>query len=139
MCFSSENQATRYASQHSSAPVPSYDKLGELWQKGHSSYKLGNDGGSTNSPDGVASTRIVGASASFIFPCTIKSRRWQIIMEEVDKGCSTFCITVGTVTRIAGILIHSRLKVLAQSTINRISSCAMDFVVCANLYSSSWV
>ena len=34
-------------------------------------------------------------------------------MEEVDKGYSKFCITVGTVTRIAGILIHSQFKVKA--------------------------
>ena len=34
-------------------------------------------------------------------------------MGEVDKGCREFCVTVGTVTRTAGILIHSRLKVLA--------------------------
>jgi len=34
-------------------------------------------------------------------------------MEEVYKGCSEFCVTVDTVTRSAGILIHSRLKVLA--------------------------
>ena len=30
------NQATGYASQHYSSPVPSQDKLGRLWQKGHS-------------------------------------------------------------------------------------------------------
>ena len=34
-------------------------------------------------------------------------------MEEVDKGCSVFCVTVGTATWTAGILIHSRLKELA--------------------------
>jgi len=34
-------------------------------------------------------------------------------MEEVDRRCSEFCITVSTVIRTAGILIHSRLKVLA--------------------------
>jgi len=34
-------------------------------------------------------------------------------MEEVYKGCSEFCVTVGTVTRTASILIHSRLKALA--------------------------
>ena len=34
-------------------------------------------------------------------------------MEEADKGCSEFCVTASTVTRIVGILIHSRLKVLA--------------------------
>jgi len=34
-------------------------------------------------------------------------------MEEVDKERSKFCGTVGTVTRTAGILIHSRLKALA--------------------------
>ena len=48
-----------------------------------------------------------------IFPSTIKSRRWRTVMEEVDKGCRKFCITVGTVIRTAGILIHSRLKALA--------------------------
>jgi len=64
------------------------------------SVKMGDDGGwGTDSPDGVASRRIVGASASVIFPCTIKSRRWQAVMEEVDKGCSEVCVTVGTVTR----------------------------------------
>ena len=36
-------------------------------------------------------------------------------MEKVYKGCSEFCITVGTVTRTASVLIHSRLKVLAVS------------------------
>ena len=34
-------------------------------------------------------------------------------MEEVDKGCSEFCATVGTVTRTVSILIHSQLKALA--------------------------
>jgi len=29
------NQATGYASQHYSVPVPSHDKLKGLWQKGH--------------------------------------------------------------------------------------------------------
>jgi len=47
---------------------------------------------STDNPDGVASIRIVGASASVIFPCSI---RWREVMEEVDKGCSEFCETVG--------------------------------------------
>ena len=78
--------------------------------------KWGHDGGGgTDSPDGVASRRIVGASASviFIFPCTIKSRRLRAIMEEVDKGCSMLCLTVGTVIRTAGILIHSQLRALA--------------------------
>ena len=57
--------------------------------------------------------QIVGASASVIFPCSTKSRRWRAIMEEVDKGCIEFCVTAGTATRSAGILIHSRLKALA--------------------------
>jgi len=34
-------------------------------------------------------------------------------MEKVDKGCSVFYVTVGTVIRTAGILIHSRLNALA--------------------------
>ena len=38
---------------------------------------------------------------------------WQALMKEVDKRCSKFCVTVATVTRTAGILIRSRLKVLA--------------------------
>jgi len=45
--------------------------------------------------------------------CVINSRRWQSVMEEVDKGYSKFCVTFVTATRSAGILIHSRLKVLA--------------------------
>jgi len=44
---------------------------------------------------------------------SIKSRRWRAKLEEVDKGCSEFCITVGTATRTASILIHSQLKALA--------------------------
>ena len=60
-------------------------------------------------PDGLS----VCVCAFVIFPCTIKSKRWRAVVEEVDKGCSEFCITVGTVTRTAGILIHSRLKALA--------------------------
>jgi len=60
------------------------------------SVKMGDDGGgSTDSPDGVVPRLLV--SASVIFPCTIKSRRWQAIREEADKGCSEFCVTVGTV------------------------------------------
>jgi len=42
-----------------------------------------------------------------------KFRRWQAVMEEVDKGCSQLWVTVGTMTRIAGILIHSWSKALA--------------------------
>jgi len=34
-------------------------------------------------------------------------------MEQVDKGRSQFCITVGTVTSTADILIDSWLKALA--------------------------
>ena len=53
--------------------------------------KLGDDGGGgTDSLDGVASRWIVGASASVIFPCTIQSRRWRAVMEEVDKGRSNY-------------------------------------------------
>ena len=82
--------------------------------------KMGDDGGGgTDSPDGVASRRIIGASASVIFPCTIKSRRWRSIMEDVDKEGSKFCRTVGTATKTAGILIHSWLKALAVITSSR--------------------
>ena len=34
-------------------------------------------------------------------------------MEEVNKGCSKFCVTVDIVTRTAGILIHRQLNALA--------------------------
>ena len=52
-------------------------------------------------------------SASVIFPCTILSRRWRAVMEEVDEGCSN--ITVATLIKTAGILIHSWLKALDVS------------------------
>ena len=54
--------------------VPSQDKFGGLQQEGH--QKWGNDGGGLLiSPDGLASSWIVGVSASVILHCTIKSRR----------------------------------------------------------------
>jgi len=71
--------------------------MGRVVVEGAFGIKWGDHG---DSLDGVASRWIVGASASFIFPCTIKSR-WQAVMEEVGKGCSEFCITVGTVTSSA--------------------------------------
>jgi len=74
---------------------------------------MDDGGGGTNSTDGVAVRQIVYASASVIFSCTMKSRRCRAVMEEVDKGCSEFCVTAGTVTRTADILIHSRLKAMA--------------------------
>jgi len=62
---------------------------------------MGDDGaGGTDSLDGVASRWTVGASASVLSPCTIKSRTWRAIMEEVHKGCSELCVTVGTATRL---------------------------------------
>ena len=78
---------------------------------------MGDDGGGdTDSLDGVASRQIVGVSASLSFPAPQKSRRWRAIMEEIDKGCSEFCIlnlTVGTETRTAGILIYIWINALA--------------------------
>jgi len=44
-----------------------------IWRKNRDA-----GGGSLISPDGVAPSRIVGVSASVIFPCTIKPRRrWR--------------------------------------------------------------
>jgi len=44
-----------------------------------SGIKMGDDGGGLLiSPDGVAPSRMVGASAFDIFPCTIKSRRFLL-------------------------------------------------------------
>ena len=102
--------------------------------------------------DDVASRQIVGAAATVIFPCTIKSTRWRAIMEEVDKGCSEFYITVCTATRTAGILIHIQLKALAVNLSwpssrlwlyaglfgsNNARWLKADLVVCANPSSSS--
>ena len=119
-------------------------------------HKNGGDdeGGGTDSPDGVASRWTVRASASIIFPCYIKSRRWQSVMEEVDKGCSEPFVSVGTVTRTAGILIHSWLKALAVNLIRPSGRLWLyagligsanprclkaELVVCANPSPSSWV
>jgi len=73
------------------------------------------------------------------------------------KGWSEFCVTVGTVTRTASILIHSRLKALAINLsqpsgwlwlyagligFNNPSWLKADLVVCTNLSSPSscvWV
>jgi len=72
------HQATGYATQHDSVPVPSQDKLGGLLQEGHLAIKIGvYEGGGAVSSDGVVSTWTVGASASIIFPCSTKSRRFS--------------------------------------------------------------
>jgi len=59
-----------------SVPVPRQDEVGGLWQEGH---PAGEDegGGSLISPDGVAPSRMVGVSASVIFPCITKSTRFS--------------------------------------------------------------
>jgi len=57
-------------------PVPSQDKVGGLQQEGRPAQKWVDDGGgSLISPDGVAPIRMVGMSASALYPCTTKSRR----------------------------------------------------------------
>jgi len=66
-------------------------KNGERWRRGHWQSGWSN----------VHSKRTVGASAYVFFPSTIKPRRWWAIMEEVDIGCSEFCVTAGTLTRTA--------------------------------------
>jgi len=148
--YAAHNQATGYASKHCSVPLPSQDKLGGLQQKGHSMQKSWDDGGGgTDSHlDGMASGWII-----VIFPCTIKTTRWQAVMEEVDKGCSEFCLTVGTVTRIASILIHSQILGVNTSQpsgrlwlydgligSNNPHWLKADLVISANpSYSSSWV
>jgi len=46
-----------------------------------SSVKIGDDGGGPLiSPDGVAPSQMVGVSASVIFPCTTKSRRFLLAL-----------------------------------------------------------
>jgi len=61
------NQATGYASQHKSVPVPSQDKLGGLCFRKGIWHNMGGMGAPLVSV-GVASTRTVGACASVIFP-----------------------------------------------------------------------
>jgi len=55
---------------------PKSGKLGRVAAERASGVKMGDEGGgSLISLGGVASSRIVGVSASDIFSCTIKSRR----------------------------------------------------------------
>jgi len=72
-------------------------------------------------------------------------------MDKVNTGCSEFCITVGTATRNASILIHSQLKALAVNLSRHWLYAGLvesnnplwlkaDLVVCAKFSSfSSWV
>ena len=79
---------------------------------------------------------------------------WWAVMEKVDKGCSEFCITVGTATRTVGVLMQSRLNALAVNLnhpsghlwlyaglIGFDNPCWLkaDLVACVNPSSSSWV
>jgi len=62
------NQATGYASQHKSVPVPIQDKLGGLHGRKGIWRNMGGLGvGAPLVSVGVASTRTVSASASIIF------------------------------------------------------------------------
>jgi len=55
---------------------PKPGQIGRVAAGKASDVKMGDDGdGLLISLDGVAPTRIVGVSASVIFPCSIKSRR----------------------------------------------------------------
>jgi len=90
-------------------------------------------------------------------PTLWPSHYWPAVTEEVDNLCSEFCVTVGTASKIAGILIHSRLKVLAVNLSwpsgrlwlyagligsNNPRWLEADLAVCANRSSSSsqvWV
>jgi len=58
-------------------------------------------------------------------------------MEEADKGCSEFRVTVGAVTRTADIPHTDPQLSLAESTIKGMSSHTIDLVVCANPSCSS--
>ena len=110
ICSYWKNQATRYASLHYSVPVPSQDKLGGLWQKSHLAKNRRWWRWVPDSLDGLASRRIVGASAFVIFPGSIKSRSWQAIMEEIEKWCREFILSN---SRYCYHVVHSRLKLLA--------------------------
>jgi len=52
-----------------------------------SSIKMGGDdgGGLLISPDGVAASRMIGVSASVIFPCTIKSRSLYLFWHRLTR------------------------------------------------------
>ena len=49
----------------------------------------------------MAPRLIIGASASAIFPCTTKSRRWRAVMEEVDEGCLVILPWVSAVSTVS--------------------------------------
>jgi len=75
LVFVNQNQATGYAIQHIWCLSQARIKCQGCGRKGIW-RKMGDDGGgSLINPDGVASSRMVGVSASDIFPCSIKSRR----------------------------------------------------------------
>jgi len=74
------NHATGYASQH----IWRLSQATIKWEDGRvaagkaSVVKMGDNGGwSLVSPDGVATTRMVGVSASVIFPCTVKVQKFS--------------------------------------------------------------
>ena len=51
-----------------------------------SGIKMGDDGGgSLISPDGVAPIQMITVSASVIFPCTIKSRRFLLALDHLGS------------------------------------------------------
>ena len=73
------NHATAYASQHIWCLSQARIKWEGCGRKGIRRKKMGGDvGGSMIIPDGVAPSRIICVSASVIFPCIVKSRRFLL-------------------------------------------------------------
>jgi len=55
----------------------------------------------------------IHSSAGFLRqcqPCIWETSPLGMQVEEADKGCSEFCITVGAASRTAGMLIHTYLE-----------------------------
>ena len=81
---------------------------------GASGIKWGDDGGgSLIRPDGAASIRMVGVSASVIFPCTIKSRRRFLLApahlgSPRKRAVKQLCVKL--IQPVAGIKLHTSVN-----------------------------
>jgi len=131
------SQATGYAIRH--IPVPGMVAAG----RASDVKKLGDGGGSLTSSEGVAPSWIVGVSTSVIFPCTIKCRRqeglvnwwrrWQTVtwmwdvFKERDtgspgqsrtKGRKTVVVVVVVVVVVSSVTKRSRVtcQLASQNT-----------------------
>jgi len=135
-----DGHGTGYAGRHIWCLSQARIEWEDCSRKGIRRKKMvGDGGGSLISPDGVAPSRMVGVSASVIFPCTTKSRRSFLLLPAHRAGPGK-CVLDG----LPGWQACSKRSVLfffctwIRNSMAVLSSCIPDKIVDLSLSLHCW-